>query len=131
MFVVHEVLSAELGRVTLQHADPRDGPLEAELVTAGNALQVALVLLSRCSTADLHRLRLYFLPGIQRQVAGEDKARAALEREGAKSGVIPTADVQREFDRAVAEEWAEFGDGTWREDHGEETRGPIGQGGGS
>lgn len=128
MFVVFELFPETLDRVCLQPVDPRDGPVGAAKVAAGTAVQAALVLLARCSTAELHRLRLELLPGIQRRVAQEEKARAALAREGSPSGVIPAADVQREFDAAVAEERAS-GDGVWREDHGETTRGPIGPGG--
>ncbi len=124
-FIVHEIAPEAIGRVTIVPTDPRDGPVAHTPVAAGTAMQAALVLLSRCSLHDLHWLSLTGLRRIQAKVAGEERAAEALRRESRETGVVPAAEIQREFDAAIVEE-QEFADGIWREDPGHEPGGPKG-----
>lgn len=128
-FVAYDLHDAEADRVMLVPCDPRDGPVAATPVGAGTAMQAALVLLSRCSLEELHWLDMTGLRALKRKVAGEERAAEQLRRETTRTGVVPAASIQREFDQAVVEE-EEFGDGIWREDVGESTpRGPTGKDG--
>jgi len=113
-YVVYGIPGDLAGRVTLVPTDPRDGPIESRPVADGTALQASLDLLSCCSLSDLNVLRLDLLPRVLRKVAAEERAARQLERETqkaeheaqvARTGVISAATVQREFDKAAAEEW--------------------------
>lgn len=129
-FVVFEVETLPPCGVAVFPIDPRDGPVESSTLFVGCPVQAAIAVLSRLTLPELAYLKREGISAIQRKVAGEQRAAEAIKREAQRTGVVQVAEIQREFDQAVAEEQA-FAEGIWREDHGEGARGPIGQGGGS
>lgn len=107
-YVVFAIPDEFADRVMLVPTDPRDGPVAACRVAGGTESEAVIGLLSRCTTQELHDLRHYVLPGIQRKVAAEERARKQLDRE---TSAVPVSEIQRSLGSAVAEE--EFRSGIW------------------
>ena len=101
-FIVFEVPDELLDRVALVPTDPRDGPADIYRVADGTALQAVLGLLTRCDSVDLHDLRVDLLAKVERRVLAEERAWKAV----GLTHVVQVSEIQREFDRAVAEEMA-------------------------